>query len=91
MKEFIRKVAEKLPISSYVSIGHNFLTVDTSGRIIIEDFDKIVAFTDELLIVKQGKIILTFIGEGLNLKNLSRHSAQLSGQVGSIRLEREGK
>ncbi len=87
MKKMIHNIGNRVPISSHLSVGHNFLTIDTRGRIIIEDCDKIISFTDMLLIVGQGKMTLTFVGEGLKLNNLARHSAELSGRVDSIRLD----
>ncbi len=83
-------ILDKLPATGQYLAGHSFLTVDTKGRIIIEDCDKINAFTDRLLIVVQGNITLTFVGEGLRLKNLSRHGSQLTGVVETIKLERNG-
>ncbi len=86
-RKLYKKMDERLP-RSYMLGTQNFLTVDTRGRIVIEDCDKIISFTDMLLVVAQGRMTLTFVGEGLNLQNLSRHSARLCGRVESIRIDK---
>lgn len=81
---------EKLPTGNFVTFSHTFVSVDTKGRIIIEDCDNVHTFTDRLLIIQQGTLLITFSGTGLHLKSLSRHSAELVGNVGKIEIGHTG-
>ncbi len=86
-KNLIKKIDDKLP-RYYSPISQNFITIDTRGRVNIADCDKIISFTDMLLVIAQGRMTLTFVGEGLSLQNLSRHNARLCGKVNSIRIDK---
>ncbi len=86
--KYFDKLLDKLPSAGGHVGRHNFLTIDTSGRIIIEDCDRIKNFTDNLLVVTQGRLSLTFTGEQLRLINLSRRGTLLAGTVHTVRLDR---
>ncbi len=77
---------DKIPTFGQQIMNFNFLTIDTKGRIIIEDCDTIEAFTDCLLIVKQGEISLTFTGANLKLVNLSKRGSLLKGLVKNVQI-----
>ncbi len=83
-------ILNRIPSTTRQVMHYNFLTIDTRGRIIIEECDIIQTFNDSLLIIRQGNILLTFTGENLRLVNLSRRGSLLSGRVENIRIDRVG-
>ncbi len=86
--KYINSLLDRLPATGSGVAGRNFLTIDTYGRIIIEDCNKVNSFTSDLLVVTQGRLTLTFTGKNLRLVNLSKRGTRLVGTVQSVRLER---
>ncbi len=86
----VLSVFDRMPFVGYTGECHKFLIVDTSGRIILEDCDSIKSFTESLLVIGQGNLLITVIGTGLRLHNISQHSAELVGSVRTINMEKSG-
>ncbi len=83
----LKNLTRKIPLVGFAGDARMFLIIDVKGRIILEDCDRIKTFTDKLLIVGQGDLIVTVTGVGLKLRNMSHHSGELTGKVDNIKVE----
>ncbi|MDR2736584.1 MAG: YabP/YqfC family sporulation protein [Gracilibacteraceae bacterium] len=88
-KQWQRRIGETLDLPEDLFSGGPRITLVGFAVIMIEDFRRIISFSDERVIVTVGSGHVELWGKGLVLAELSPHEIEIKGEIHGLKLREE--
>ena len=85
--EIIQKIVNKLNISEDVINGAEIISLVGKRNLVVENYVKVVEYSEELIVIKTKKNYLHISGKGLKIEYLLDVELRITGKIESISFE----
>ena len=88
MRKFLDRVASRaadaFDLPGEVLLDLPRITVTGGGRVMVENHQGLMDYSDQLIVVAGGRVTLKIIGDGLELRAMTAEALLITGNVFSV-------
>ncbi len=81
--DFIDKLAQSMDAPEVIP-GISKITIVSDTAVVVENYDGVCEYTNELIYIRLKKKMLEICGSELNIEYLSENTASISGKIHSV-------